>query len=56
MIWSKKCLVGLRLALDMVNSKTLELEVAKEILSGLFDIRTNEVDDLIQQYNADRDG
>jgi hypothetical protein len=29
---------------DVVNPRLLELEVAKEILSELFDIRTHEVD------------
>jgi hypothetical protein len=49
-LWSnKKCLVGPRMALDVVNPMMLELEVAKEILSELFDIRTHEVDDMIRQ-------
>jgi hypothetical protein len=48
-LWSnKKCLVGPRAALDVVNPWILELEVAKEILSELFDIRTHEVDEMIQ--------
>jgi hypothetical protein len=33
------------MALDVVNSRTLELEAAKEILAELFDIRTHEVDE-----------
>lgn len=41
MIWSKKCLVGPRVALDMVNPRSLELDAAKEILAELFDIRTH---------------
>ena len=50
MIWSsKKCLVGPRVALDMVNPRMLELEVAKAILAELFDIRTHEVDEMIRQ-------
>ena len=47
MIWSRKQLVGPRIAPDVVNPRTLELEVAKEILSELFDIRTREVDETI---------
>ena len=35
MIWSRKQLVGPRMALDVVNPKILELEVTKEILSEL---------------------
>jgi hypothetical protein len=55
MIWSpRKYLVGPRMALDVVNPRTLELEVAKEILSELFDIRTNEVDEMIRQKMEDR--
>jgi hypothetical protein len=54
MIWSRKQLVGPRMALDVVNPRTLELEVAKEILSELFDIRTNEVDEMIRQKMEDR--
>ena len=37
------------MAPDVVNSRMLELEAAKEILSELFDIRTHEVDDMIRQ-------
>jgi hypothetical protein len=41
-LWSnKKCLVGLRMAHDVVNPRMLELETAKEILAELFDIRTH---------------
>jgi len=55
MIWaSKKCLVGPRMALDVVNPKTLELETAKEILGELFDIRTHEVEDMIRQLMEER--
>ena len=55
MIWaSKKCLVGPRMALDVVNPKTLELETAKEILGELFDIRTHEVEDMIRQRMKER--
>ena len=55
MIWaSKKCLVGPRMALDVVNPKTLELETAKEILGVLFDIRTHEVDEMIRQWMEKR--
>jgi hypothetical protein len=32
---------------DVVNPRTLELEVAKEILGELFDIRANEVDAML---------
>jgi hypothetical protein len=50
MIWSpKKQLVGPRMALDVVNPRMLELETAKEILAELFDIRTQEVDEMIRQ-------
>jgi len=55
MIWqSKKQLVGLRMALDMVNLRMLELEVATEILSELFDIKTHEVDKMIRRRMEDR--
>ena len=55
MIWAaKKCLVGPRMALDVVNPKTLELETAKEILGELFDIRTHEVEDMIRQLMEER--
>jgi hypothetical protein len=34
MIWSsKKCLVGPRVALDVVNPRTLELKTVKQILA-----------------------
>ena len=55
-IWSRKQLVGPRMAHDVVNPKTLELEAAKEIFAELYGIQISEVDDLIQQYNADREG
>ncbi|MDD1758098.1 MAG: hypothetical protein LUQ22_05135, partial [Methanotrichaceae archaeon] len=42
MIWSKKCLVGPRMAPDVVNPRMLELEVTKEMLNELFDLRTHE--------------
>jgi hypothetical protein len=35
------------------QSKTLELETAKEILAESFDIRTHEVDEVIQQRIVD---
>ena len=55
MIWSpKKQLVGPRMAPDVVNPRMLELEVAKEILSELFDIRTHEVDEMIRQRIEER--
>jgi hypothetical protein len=38
----------------MVNPRMLELEVAKEILAELFDIRTNEVDEMIWQIMEER--
>jgi hypothetical protein len=34
---------------DVVNPRMIELEVAKEILSELFDITTHEVDGMIRQ-------
>ena len=49
MIWSRKQLVGPRMAPVVVNPRMLELEVAKKILAELFDIRTHEVDDMIRQ-------
>jgi hypothetical protein len=49
MIWSRKQLVGPRIAHDVVNPRMLELKVAKEILSELFDIRTHEVDEMIRR-------
>ena len=54
MIWSKKCLVGPRMAPNLVNPRMLELEVAKEILGELFNIRTNEVDEMIRQRMEER--
>ncbi|MDD1752554.1 MAG: hypothetical protein LUQ38_05625 [Methanotrichaceae archaeon] len=33
----------------MVTPKMLELGIAKEILSEMFDIRTHEVDEMIRQ-------
>ena len=42
------------MAHDAVNPRMLELEVAKEILSELFDIRTNEVDAMIRQRMEER--
>ncbi|MDD1753475.1 MAG: hypothetical protein LUQ38_10365 [Methanotrichaceae archaeon] len=54
MIWSKKRPVGPRVAHDVVNPRMLELEVAKEILSELFDIRTSEVDEMIRQRMEER--
>jgi len=44
MIWSRKQLVGPRMAPDEVNPRTLELEGAK-----VFDIRAHEVDGMIMQ-------
>jgi hypothetical protein len=38
----------------MVNPRMLELEVAKEILSELFDIRSHEVDEMIRRRMEDR--
>ena len=54
MIWSRKRLVGPRVTHDEVNPRMLELEVAKEILSELFDIRTHEVDEMIRLRMAER--
>jgi hypothetical protein len=55
MLWSpRKQLIGPRMALEMINPRTLELEVAKEILSELFDIRTHEVDEMIRQRMEER--
>jgi hypothetical protein len=54
-IWpSKKCLVEPHMAYDVVYPRMLELEVAKEILSALFDIRTHEVDKMIRQRMEER--
>ena len=42
-LWSnKKCLVGPRMAHDVVSPIMLELETAKETLAELFDIRTHD--------------
>ncbi|MDD1753624.1 MAG: hypothetical protein LUQ38_11115 [Methanotrichaceae archaeon] len=55
MIWpSKKQLVGPRMAPERVNPRMSELEVAKEILAELFDIRTHEVDAMIRQRMVER--
>jgi hypothetical protein len=50
-LWSnKKCLVGPRIAKNhIINPKTLELDAAKQILAELFDVKTYEVDDMIQR-------
>jgi len=54
-IWSpRKCLVGPRMAHDVVNPRMLELETAKEILSELVDNRTHEVDEMIEQRMEER--
>ena len=42
------------MAPDVVNPRMLELEVAKEILSELFDIRTRDVDEMIRQRVEER--
>ena len=47
-------MVGPRMAYDVVNPRMLELEVAKEILAELFDIRTHEVDEMIRQSMEER--
>jgi hypothetical protein len=39
---------------DVVNPRMLELEVAKKILSELFDIRTHKVDEMIRQRVEER--
>jgi hypothetical protein len=54
MIWSRKQLVRPRMAHDVVNPRMLELEVAKEILAELFDVRTHEVDVMIRQRLDER--
>ena len=46
--WPKKQLVGPTVALDMIDPRVVEVEVAKEILSALFDVGGNEVDDMIR--------
>ena len=54
MMWSSEmCLVAPRMAFDAINLKMLELEVAKEILGELFDIRTHEVDAMIEEQEHD---
>ncbi|MDD1758127.1 MAG: hypothetical protein LUQ22_05280 [Methanotrichaceae archaeon] len=52
---SKKCLVVPRVAPDDVNPRMLELEVAKEILSELFGIRTHEVEEMIRRSDRRAD-
>ena len=54
MIWSRKQLVGPRMSYDAVNPRMIELEVAKEILAELFDIRTREVNEMISQRITER--
>jgi hypothetical protein len=55
MIWSpRKQLVGPRMAHDVVDPMTLELETAKEILAELFDIRTHEIDEMIRLRMEER--
>jgi len=53
-IWPKRRLAGPHGAHDVVNPRMVELEVAKEILSELFDIRTHEVDEMIRQRMEER--
>jgi hypothetical protein len=53
---SKECLLGPRVLVDVVNPKTLELKVAKEILSELFDIRNCEVSEMIRRRLEERTG
>ena len=56
MIWSSKmCLVGSRMAHDVVNPKTLELQTAKEILEVIFDARVSDIDEMIRLRCEDRD-
>jgi len=45
--WFKRQLVEPEVALDEVNPKTLELKVAKKMLSELFDVGVFEVDEMI---------
>jgi hypothetical protein len=53
--WSnKKCSVGPRMAMDVANYMVLKLEIAKEILGELFDIRTHEVDEMIRHRMEER--
>jgi hypothetical protein len=54
MIQSRKRLVGSRVAPDVVNPRMSELEVAKEILAELFDIRTHEIDEMIRRRMEER--
>ncbi|MDD1758117.1 MAG: hypothetical protein LUQ22_05230 [Methanotrichaceae archaeon] len=51
-IWSKKCLVGSRDRWSIPGQ--LELKAAKEILVELFDIRSNEVDEMKWQRMEER--
>ncbi|MDD1752495.1 MAG: hypothetical protein LUQ38_05330 [Methanotrichaceae archaeon] len=46
--------MGLGWLIDEINPRMLELFVAKEILSELFDIRTHEVDEMIRQRLEER--
>jgi hypothetical protein len=39
---------------DVVNPRMSELEVAKEILAELFDIRTHEIDEMIRRRMEER--
>jgi hypothetical protein len=54
---SKKCLVGPRMAIDVVNPRMLELETAKEILaeqslSRLLGLRKSNERTLIKNFRA----
>ena len=46
--WFKRQSLEPIVALDEVNPRILELEVAKEMLSELFDVGIHEVDEMIQ--------
>ena len=52
MIWSKRN--GFELHCDIADPKLFELQTAKEILGKLFDIRTQEVDEMIRQRMEER--
>jgi hypothetical protein len=54
MIWSRKQLVGPRMAHDEVNPRDVRVGVAKEILGELFDVRTHEVDEMVRQRMEER--
>ena len=50
----KKCLVGPHIISEWLIQRSLELEIAKKILAGLFEIRAVELNEMIRQRMEER--